>query len=138
MALPAEQVLQAYAAIWSEADRTRRAALLEHCLQPDAEIIGPGYCFRGHQAVSDEVERFHRQEPGYRAVVTSGFAMHHDVARFAVAVLDPQGKAVAEGEDIVVLGADGRIARVITFWGALPPVPSACSSATAMPERAAK
>lgn len=122
---PPDRVLQAYAALWGETDRDRRLALIAQCLTEDAEILGPGYRFTGHRDVSDEVERFHRSEPGARAVIASGFALHHDVGRFAIALVDPQGNLMAEGEDIVEFAADGRIARVITFWGALPPVPDA-------------
>ena len=119
-----EPVLLAYAALWSEADRARRAALLTQSLVGDAEITGPGYHFKGHRAIADEVERFQRDEPGTRAVLASGVARAGGWARFAVAVVDPTGAVVAEGEDVVELGADGRIVRVLTFWGALPPVPA--------------
>ena len=120
-----ELVLLAYTALWSEADHARRASLLTQCLARDAEIIGPGYRFKGHHAISDEVERFHRDEPGTRAVLASGVARVARWARFAVAIVDPTGAVVAEGEDVVELGADGRIVRVLTFWGALPPAPDA-------------
>jgi hypothetical protein len=121
----AEATLLAYAAIWSEADRSRRCALLAQCMTEDAEVLGPGYRFKGHRAISDEVERFLRVERGARAVFASGYVVHHNAARFAIAMLDPAGKVVSEGEDVVEFAADGRISRVLTFWGALPCVPAA-------------
>lgn len=118
-----EEVLHAYAAIWSEPDAARREVLLAQSLLGDAEVIGPGFRFKGHRAISAEVERFLHHDPGSRPVFASGYVAHHDVARFAVAMVNQHGVVVAEGEDIVEFAADGRIARVLTFWGALPPVP---------------
>lgn len=118
-----EEVLRAYAAIWAEPDAVRRDEFLAQSLLSDAEVIGPGYQFKGHRAISAEVERFLHHDPGSRPVFSSGYVAHHNVARFTVAMLDRQDVVVAEGEDIVEFAEDGRIARVITFWGALPPVP---------------
>jgi hypothetical protein len=125
MATLTDAVLHAYAALWAERDRARRAALIALSLTEDADILGNGYRFVGHAQIDAEVERFHRHDVGARAVLASGVDAHHDVARFAVAVLDAGGKVVARGEDIVQLAADGRIRRVMTFWGELPPVPPA-------------
>ena len=118
-----EEVLQAYAAIWSEADAASREALMAKSLTPEAEVVGPGYHFKGYQAISAEVERFLTHDPGSRAVLASGFLMHDNLVRFAVAMVSAQGRVVAEGEDIVEIGADGRIVKVLTFGGALPPIP---------------
>lgn len=118
-----DQTLQAYVELWSEPDAGRREALVRACLKDDAEIIGPGYRFKGHQAVLDEVVRFLRADPGFRPVLTSGFDAHDGWGRFTFALLDPAGQIVNEGWDLVELGGDGRIAKVISFWGQLPPVP---------------
>jgi hypothetical protein len=118
-----EDVLRAYAAIWSEPDPVRRDILMARSLADDAVVVGPGYRFQGSRAISAEVERFLVQNPGARPVLASGFDAHHDLVRFAIAVVDADGTVVAQGEDIAELGSDGRIVRVATFWGALPPVP---------------
>ena len=131
-----EAVLLAYAALWAEADRPRRELLLQQCLSPDAQIIGPGYHIEGHAAISQEVERFHRDEPGVRAVLASGFILHSHWARFRVALVDPAGAVVAEGEDVVELGVDGRLVKVLTFWGAVPPVPAQWPDALVAPPAA--
>jgi hypothetical protein len=117
-------MLLAYAALWAEAEPGRRQSLLDQCLSSDARIIGPGYHLSGHAAISQEVERFLRDEPGVRAVLASGYVLHSRWARFGVAMVDAAGVVVAEGEDVVELDADGRIAKVVTFWGAVPPVPA--------------
>jgi hypothetical protein len=42
------------------------------------------------------------------------------VARFGWHVVEADGTALPEGLDVVVLDADGRIARVIGFFGPIP------------------
>lgn len=117
-----DRVLAAYTAVWSEPDAARREALLKSCWSEDSEIVGPGYAFKGTQAVLAEAARFQAQEPGARVVLTSGFDAHGRWARFTFALLGPDGGVANEGWDLVELAADGRIARVISFWGPLPPV----------------
>ena len=106
----------------------RRETLMARSLAPDVEVIGPGYHFKGYQAISAEVERFLTHDPGSRPVLASGFLMHHNFVRFAVAMVNADERIVAVGDDIVELGADGRIVKVLTFWGALPPVPESWPS----------
>jgi len=118
-----EQVLRAYTEVWSEPDPARREELLMRCWSEDSEIIGPGYYFKGTRAVLAEVERFQRHERGSTIVLTSAFDAHTNWVRFTFALLGPDGATVNEGWDIVELAADGRIARVVSFWGALPQVP---------------
>ena len=56
-------------------------------------------------------------------MLDSGIDTHHDTARFAVAILQPDGTVLHSGEDIVFFASDGRISKVLTYWGALPPLP---------------
>jgi len=118
-----DAVLCAYVALWTEADLARRRALVETSLHEDCEILGRRYRFHGHAEVMAEVSRFLRDDPGYRPVVTSGFDAVGRWVRFTIAVLDPEGFEVNTGWDVIEMADDGRIARVLTFWGplALPP-----------------
>ena len=84
-----DAVLGAYEALWNEPDPVRRTALIEHCLVESAEITGPGYRSRGHAAIFDDVARFHREQPGRKAVITSGIDRHSGWARSASASSPP-------------------------------------------------
>jgi hypothetical protein len=121
--LSAEQAVLAYAAIWSESDPIRQGELIAQSLTENARILGPGYQFTGHAAILAEVQRFNRNQPGVRAVFASGIDAHHNTARFAVAIVMPDGSIPHEGEDVVLFAPDGRIELVLTYWGALPPMP---------------
>ncbi len=122
--LPSTQSrLRIYAAVWNEPDRAAREHLVPLCLHDDAVIIGPGYRLRGQREVLDEIARFHREDPGFRPLLASGFDVHSGWARFAFVLLDPAGRQVNEGWDLVEFAPDGRIGRVVSFWGALPSPP---------------
>jgi hypothetical protein len=127
-----EKVVMAYVAIWSEVDVARIEALVKESLTHDAEILGPGYAFKGHAAIVAEARRFLVTQPGTRAVLASGLDGHHDTARFTIAMVSPEGRVTHRGEDIVFFGAGGRIDRVLTYWGELPPVPDAWPSRMAL------
>lgn len=113
--------LRACVSAWTEPDAARRLILLVACWTEDSEIIGPGCRFKGVRAVLDRVERFWRERPGFGAVLTSGFDRQHNGVRFTVAVVNPAGHVVNEGWVVVELDGAGKIAHVISFWGALPP-----------------
>ncbi len=121
--LSAQSRLRIYAAIWNEPDQAAREHLVPLCLHEDAVIIGPGYRFTGHREVLDEIARFHRDDPGFKPMLTSGFDVHSGWARFSFVLLDSTGRQVNEGWDLVEFTPDGRIARVISFWGVLPAPP---------------
>jgi SnoaL-like domain len=116
------EAVHAYGAVWSERDPERRSRLLSACWTDESEIIGPGYYFKGTREVLDEIERFHREQPETTAVRTSDIDQHGRWIRFTVAVLGPHGAVLNEGWDVIELRADGKIARVITFWGRLSAV----------------
>lgn len=113
-------VIADYEAMWAERDPARRAALIAASLVEEATIVGPGYLLRGHRAITEEAARFQRTEPGHCARRASGIDMHGNLARFAVKIENAAGALLADGLDVVEFAADGRIARVITFWGAMP------------------
>jgi hypothetical protein len=39
-------------------------------------------------------------------------------------MIGPDGRLLAEGWDIAEFSNDGRISKVVTFWGALPALPA--------------
>lgn len=112
--------LLAYVRAWSEPSPDVAMALLASCWTEESEIVGSGYYFKGASAVLDEIERFHREQPGHKAIVTSAFDSHGRWTRFTIAMVNPEGTRTQEGWDIVEQDGEGKIRRVITFWGPLP------------------
>jgi hypothetical protein len=118
-----EQVVLDYAAIWSESDPARQSDLIHRTLTDDARILGPGFELTGHAAILAEAQRFAKDTPGVRAVMASGIDAHHNTARFAIAMVMPDGRIAHRGEDILLFAPDARIELVLTYWSALPPIP---------------
>jgi hypothetical protein len=120
MTTPHLAALEAYTQAWSEPDAEIVKALLSRCWTEESEIIGPGYYFKGLNAVLDEIQRFHTEQPDYKAIMTSGFDTHGLWTRFTIAMIKPDGSRGHEGWDIVEHDTEGKIRRVISFWGPLP------------------
>ena len=112
--------LLAYVRAWSEPNTEVAKALLFRCWTEESEIIGPGYYFKGTTAVLNEIERYHTEQPGYKAIMTSSFDTHGYWSRFTIAMVKPDGTRGPEGWDIVEQDTEGMIRRVVTFWGPLP------------------
>lgn len=117
-----DSVLSAYDEAWNAADPTTRRRLLEQSLIPDAELVDPAAGrFTGLDAIAGRIDGFSERFPGARVTITSGVDEHHGFARYAWTITDRDGRAIGDGIDIVERSEAGRISRVITFFGALPP-----------------
>jgi hypothetical protein len=76
----------------------------------------------GYDALTAMVEAVHEKFPGYRFRRLSGVDVHHDHARFAWDLAGPDGTIAVAGIDVAQLAPDGRLQRIIGFFGELPPV----------------
>jgi len=118
-----ERSLQAYFEAFAENDEGPRRALLAKCMTENAGIWGPQRLFKGHEGISEKIEGFHERMPGARLVLTSGLNIFENVARFKVAIINPDGSTRSEGETVIEMAEDGRILRVVPFWEPTPPLP---------------
>jgi hypothetical protein len=57
------------------------------------------------------------RRPGATVIRASRVDAHHGLARFAWRVEQADGMALPEGLDLAELSADGRIRRIIGFFG---------------------
>ncbi len=115
--------LQWYLDAFAERDLAKRMAMLEQSLSPSAEIWGPARVFVGYAEISEKIDGFHTNWPECRLVATSGLVCFSNTGHFAMAIVGPNGEIAASGHSVVELTADGRIDRVLAFWGPQPPVP---------------
>jgi hypothetical protein len=116
-------VLRPYMEAFCERDRVRRLALLQEALDPQAEICGPSRVFTGYSEIADKIDAFHTNWPACRLVLTSGLITFQSAAHFAKAIVGADGQIRAAGHSVAVLAADGRIHRVLAFWGQHPRLP---------------
>ena len=116
-----EAVIDRYCEAWSAPDPARRAELLAAVWAEGATYTDPTVHADGAAALLDHIAAIQARRPGARVVRNSAVELHHDVARFTWAVLQPDGTWIRDGIDIAVLDPAGRIARMIGFFGPLAP-----------------
>ena len=63
---------------------------------------------------------FHQNVPGGRIVKTSGFDEFAGIIRYSWDAVDANGNTAQGGLDVVEVGGDGRLQRIIMFHGPLP------------------
>ncbi len=125
--------LKPYYEAFAETDQRRRLQFLKAAMTEDAEIWGPKRVFAGHEQISEKIAGFHQNWPGCRLVLATGLNIFLNSARIGGAIVGADGAIRATGDALVELAPDGRIQRVIPFWDALPPIPTAWPRALAAP-----
>lgn len=114
--------IMAYDEAWNAGDEPTRRRLLDESLTSDAELVDPVVgCLHGRDAIHDRIAGFGNRFEGARLSITSGVDEHNDLARYAWTITSRDGDKVMDGLDIVERDPDGRIKRVIMFFGELPP-----------------
>lgn len=116
------EVIAAYGAAWNEPDEARRRKLLDASWADGGVYTDPTAHVEGRDALAAHIAAFQRQMPGARIRSTSGVDEHHGRLRFMWAMDGADGKVAVEGIDFGELGPDGRLTRIVGFFG---PPPSA-------------
>ncbi|GAB4585798.1 nuclear transport factor 2 family protein [Nocardia sp. IFM 10818] len=114
-----EQLIDTYCAAWSESDPAIRRAVLEKVWAPDATYTDPTVQVTGLDGLLAHIETVAARRPGATVLRTSRVDAHHDLARFAWHVVQADGTALPDGLDLIEFTGDGRIRRVVGFFGPL-------------------
>jgi hypothetical protein len=132
--LTIEDAVLTYVTAFNTNDADEHRHLITQCFAEDGTIISNFECLVGYDAILDMLARFRAARPADRAVLTSGIEQHHNLFRFTAIVITPEGDRYSEALDIGEVGPDGRITRIITFHGPLPPPDPAWPSHLAAPQ----
>lgn len=117
-----DSTVAAYCAAWGTADRAARDRLLERVWAPDGAYSDPAPTHaEGRGALSETIDRLQRQLPGARFRCGAAQA-HHGFFRFGWVMLGADGGERLRGTDFGELDAEGRIRRIVGFFGP-PPEP---------------
>ena len=116
-----QDVINDYMAAWNETDAGKRKALIERCWADDGLYCDPQSDVRGRDGLDATIAGMHTQAPGASIIATSGVDQHHNQIRFAWAFKTADGATPIVGIDAGEFAADGRLARIVGFWGE-PPV----------------
>ena len=107
-------------AAWNEREPSKVRGHLEQALTPDVHFVDPSNDISGIDAFEAMVHEFHEKFPGAVCSRASGIDSHHRLYRYNWEI--HQGAALLlPGFDVVETDASGRVARVLGFFGPLPP-----------------
>jgi hypothetical protein len=119
--LSPDAAVVAYCAAWNTTDRADRERLLAQVWATDGVYSDPEPTLAvGRAALSDTISAFQHSHPGAR-FRCSAPQTHHGAMRVTWVLLRRDGVELARGTDFSELAADGRIRRVVGFFGP-PPV----------------
>lgn len=115
-----EQLIGTYFDMWRAADEAERAELVARVFTDDGRHVDPHADAVGHDALAAMLAGVHGAYPGFAIERTSGIDQHGAQLRFSWRMSAADDSLVIEGLDVVELAPDGRLARVVGFWGDLP------------------
>ena len=105
---------------YCEPDRAKRTELLTSVWAADGTLIDPPFDGTGPAAIADMVDAVLQHYPGHRFERTTAVDAHHEFARYGWALVAADGTPAVQGYDIVQLDGDGKLARIVGFFGDLP------------------
>jgi len=114
-------LVDTHLAAYAEPDAARRLELLRGVWSREGRLVDPPFESRGHQGISEQAAALLAQFPGHRFERTTAVDAHHDMLRYGWRLLSPAGTPVVEGIDIADVDVDGRLSRVVGFFGSQPP-----------------
>ncbi len=81
----------------------------------------PGVELNGREALAQHIAKTQAGRPGARLEFMSGVDVHHHVLRFLWRLVRADGTFGDTSIDFGELGPDGRLIKIIGFFGAAPP-----------------
>ncbi|MBC7897647.1 MAG: nuclear transport factor 2 family protein [Cytophagaceae bacterium] len=114
------RVVAGYCAAWNEPDPTRRANLLRVVWDTEGEYSDPTPAnLKGRDALSGHIDGFLKQFAG-GSIRCSAPQFHHQSGRFTWEIFAANGSSVVAGMDYAEFAPDGRLRRIVGFFGPLP------------------
>jgi hypothetical protein len=112
-----------YMAAWNEVDDAARRALLAQCWSDDGVYLDPNVLLAGRDALAAKIGEVLASRPGARLEFMSGIDVHHTMVRFLWRLVRADGTNGDTSIDFGEVGADGRLVRIVGFFGPPPPLP---------------
>ncbi len=107
--------LEAYAL----ADLDRRNDLVAANWNVDGVLLDPPFAGRGHLEISAMTDIVLAHFAGHRFQRNTAVDAHHGVARYGWDLVGPDGTSAVSGTDFVEFDDDGKLLRIVGFFGAL-------------------
>lgn len=116
----ATETVTAYGESWNEPDEAKRQQLLDAAWCDDGSYCDPTASVSGRDALLSHIAGFREMFPGARIEPTSGVEEHNGWLRFSWSMIDAAGATAMEGFDVGELAPDGRLRRIVGFFGPFP------------------
>jgi len=117
-----DETVKVYCAAWSEPDVDRRRELLGKVWAPEGTYTDPLSHAEGREALVELIAGFLQKFPGAQIVPSSHADFHHGMLRFTWKFIGGDGKTVNEGIDFGVVGNDGKLQKIVGFFGPIKPL----------------
>jgi hypothetical protein len=114
-----EALIDTYCSAWSDPDPKRRREILESVWADGATYTDPTVHAAGIDALLVHIGTVLARRPSAKVIRTSHVDAHHGVARFAWRVVQADGTTLPDGLDFAEITPDGRISRIVGFFGPL-------------------
>jgi hypothetical protein len=111
-----------YVAAWNTRDDAARRRLLEQAWSTTGTYTDPVVQLDGRAAMYRHATGFGERWPGAKIVITGAFPPHNGLVCFSWHVVGPADDILRAGVDFGELDPDGRLRRVVGFFGE-PPAP---------------
>lgn len=116
-------IVTAYMAAWNEPDAATRQSLLAKCWSDGSVYIDPTVSLSGRDALGAHIAKVRAARPGSRLEFMSSIDVHHDVVRFLWRLVRADGTCGDVSIDFGEVGPDGRLAKIVGFFGSAPALP---------------
>jgi hypothetical protein len=105
---------------YCEPDPATRAELLAAVWAPTGALFDPPFEGEGLDAIAAMTDVVLTHYAGHTFRRTTDIDAHHTFARYGWELVGPDGTAAVTGTDIVEIDAEGRLTRIVGFFGPLP------------------
>ena len=117
-----EKLVDSYCGAWSAADPAKRLAVLADVWEEMGTYVDPTAVCINRNELAEHIGKVQQRYPGAKVIRTSALDRHHDLLRFAWKMVLADGKSLPEGVDFGELSADGKLRRIVGFFGRLAPL----------------
>ncbi len=114
------EVVQAYIAAWHEPAEDKRREFLAQSWAEDGQYTDPLQQYTGREALNQGIAGFQERRLGAWFVLASDIEYHHNMLRFSWKCLRADDTTLVEGTDFGELASDGRLTRIVGFFGPVP------------------
>jgi hypothetical protein len=105
---------------YCEPDPATRAELLAAVWAPTGALFDPPFEGEGLDAIAAMTDVVLTHYAGHTFRRTTDIDAHHTFGRYGWELVAPDGTAAVTGTDIVEIDAEGRLTRIVGFFGPLP------------------